>query len=393
VNITVLLDSISRANGGIFEAERRLQQSLAAYQDIRVEVFGMRDGFSAQDLPVWRPIRVRVFPVTGPSGFGYARALSSSIDQSGADVVYSAGLWKYSSLASLLWSKRTGKPLLVAPHGMMDPWALEHSRLKKRVAGLLYQNAQLRQAACIRALCESELKSIRAYGLKNPVCVIPNGIDLPAKPTGRNVVPTRELKEQGRKVLLYLGRIHPKKGLVNLLKAWKGAIGAQSAIGEEWILVIAGWDQGGHEGELKSLAAGLEIEDSVFFVGPQYGEAKAEFYRNCDAFILPSFSEGLPMSILEAWSYAKPVLMTSECNLPEGPEAGAAICLDPTVEAIEEGLQRLALMSDLERQAMGERSLQLVKERFMWSRVAHDMMAVYRWLLGAAERPDCVRLA
>jgi glycosyltransferase involved in cell wall biosynthesis len=353
----------------------------------------MEDGYSAQDLPGWRPIRVRVFPVTGPAGFGYAQALSRSIVQSGADVVYSIGLWKYPSLASLLWSKRTGKPLLVAPHGMMDPWALRNSRLKKRLAGLLFQNAQLRQAACIRALCESELKSIRAYGLKNPVCIIPNGIDLPANCDGKDVSTiSRELKEQGRKILLYLGRIHPKKGLVNLLKAWKGATGSQSSGGEQWLLVIAGWDQGGHEAELKSLAAELQIEDSVLFLGPQYGEAKAEFYRNCDAFILPSFSEGLPMTVLEAWSYGKPVLMTPECNLPEGPDAGAAICFDPTVGAIEQGLRRLALMPDREREAMGERSLHLVKDRFMWSRVAHDMIAVYRWLLGAADRPDCVRL-
>jgi len=394
VKITVLVDSISRANGGIFEAEKRLQQSLANYQDIRLEVFGMEDGFSARDLPGWRPIRARVFPVTGPSGFGYARSLSSSIVQSGADVVYSVGLWKYPSLASLLWSKRTGKPLLVAPHGMMDPWALRQSRLKKHMAGLLFQNAQLRQAACIRALCESELKSIRAYGLKNPVCVIPNGIDLPVIAEGKNVItPVRELKEQGRKILLYLGRIHPKKGLINLLKAWKCAIDAQSTIGDQWNLVIAGWDQEGHEGELKNLASDLQIEESVLFVGPQYGKAKAEFYRNCDAFVLPSFSEGLPMSILEAWSYAKPVLMTPECNLPEGPEAGAALCINPTVEAIERGLKRLYLMSDRERQAMGERSLQLVKERFVWSKVAQDMIAVYRWLLGVAEPPDCVRLA
>ena len=98
------------------------------------------------------------------------------------------------------------------------------------------------------------------------------------------------------------------------------------------------------------------------------------------------------MTVLEAWSYGKPVLMTPECNLPEGPEAGAAICFDPTVEAIEQGLKLLALMSDREREAMGERSLQLVKDRFMWSRVAHDMIAVYRWLSGSADRPDCVRL-
>src|SRR5262249_37195453 len=157
---------------------------------------------------------------------------------------------------------------LVAPHGMMDPWALRQSRLKKRVAGLLYQNAQLRQAACIRALCESELRSIRAYGLKNPVCVIPNGIDLPQKPERKNpLAQARPPKDQRRKALLYVGRIHPKKGLVNLLKAWKGAIRAGFTIGEQWHLVIAGWDQEGHEAELKSLAANLGIEESVLFVG------------------------------------------------------------------------------------------------------------------------------
>ena len=396
MNITVLVDSISRANGGIFEAEKRLQQSLASCGGIRIEVFGMKDGYCDQDLPEWRPLPVRVFPVTGPAGFGYARALRSSIAQSGADVVYSAGLWKYPSLASWLWTKRTGKPLLVAPHGMMDSWALRHSALKKRMAGLLFQNAQLRRAACIRALCEAELKSIRSYGLKTPVCVIPNGIDLPADPGEKKSVITilelRQLQARGRKVLLFLGRIHPKKGLVNLLKAWKGALGDRAAGGEEWTLMIAGWDQGGHEGELKRLAAELELEDSVSFVGPQYGEEKREFYRNCAAFVLPSFSEGLPMSILEAWSYAKPVLMTPECNLPEGPAAGAAICFNPAVEEIEAGLKRLFLMKENERRAMGERSLELVKERFAWSRVAQEMMSVYRWLLGDAGRPDCVRL-
>jgi poly(glycerol-phosphate) alpha-glucosyltransferase len=128
----------------------------------------------------------------------------------------------------------------------------------------------------------------------------------------------------------------------------------------------------------------------VKFVGPVYGPRKVELLRGVDAFILPSFSEGLPMAVLEAWSYRLPVIMTRHCNLPAGFEVGAAVRVDPDGESVARGLQQLASMSLAERRAMGIRGRELVAERFTWPTVAQQMLAVYRWIWGAGTVPPCV---
>jgi poly(glycerol-phosphate) alpha-glucosyltransferase len=263
---------------------------------------------------------------------------------------------------------------------MLDPWAVQNSAWKKKIVGWLYENEHLRRAACIRALCRSELESIRAYGLDNPVCVVPNGVDLPD-------LPESPREEGGPRKLLFLGRIHPKKGVKELLDGWMQW--QEHGGSSDWQLLIAGWDDGGHLPALKSMAARCAPK-SVKFVGPVYGPRKVELLRGVDAFILPSFSEGLPMAVLEAWSYRLPVVMTRHCNLPAGFEVGAAVRVDPDGESVARGLQQLASMSLAERRAMGIRGRELVAERFTWPTVAQQMLAVYRWIWGAGTVPPCV---
>jgi poly(glycerol-phosphate) alpha-glucosyltransferase len=283
---------------------------------------------------------------------------------------------------------------------MLDPWALQNSRWKKKVVGWLFEQDHLRGARCLRALCASEAQSIRQLRLKNDIAVIPNGIDLP---TGIDfsAPPWENFLEPGKKVLLFLSRIHPKKGLVNLLKAW-----AKNGKSEEWVLAIAGWDQGGHEAELKQLckelfipfadirdqppASKLQIPVSVVFLGPQFNAAKAACYHHCDAFVLPSFSEGLPMVVLEAWAYSKPVIMTPECNLPEGFQSGAALRAETTEASLAAGLNEFQRLTGAERMAMGSRAKNLVEERFTWLRVAQQLQEVQEWILGGGPKPDCL---
>jgi len=251
------------------------------------------------------------------------------------------------------------------------------------MASLLYENEHLRRAACLRALADAEAQSIRARGLRNPICVIPNGVDLPDLPASNS-----KSQSANRKTLLYLGRFHPKKNLSNLIRAWNEIFNSQRGSGERWILTIAGWDQGGYERELKRTAAGA----SVAFLGSQFGAEKSECYRACDAFILPSLSEGLPMAVLEAWAHAKPVVMTPECNLPEGFEANAALRIGTTPEEIAAGLKQLTEMSDDDRRAMGARGRALVTRNFSWPRIGEQMRAVYDWIIGGGEKPNTLRL-
>jgi len=363
------MPSLSRLGGGIVSSAARLAQSL----DADVEVFGLRDQFADEDLVQWSPLKARAFSVRGPQAFGYAPELGNTLKNARAEIVHAHGLWLYTSIAA----QKSQKPNVISPHGMLDAWALENSRWKKRIAAALFENAHLREAACLHALCDAEAKSIRAYGLKSPVCVIPNGVDLPATAVA-------EKKRDAKKTLLYLGRIHPKKGLANLLHAWK------EAASDEWRLVIAGWDQHGHETELQRLAQQLGCADRVDFTGSLFGAKKAAAYENCDAFILPSLSEGLPMVVLEAWAHTKPALITPQCNLPEGFSASAAMRIEPTPDSIAQGLCVLFSKPDDELRAMGQCGRDLVERKFAWPKIAAEMLAIYRWILGDAAKPASV---
>ena len=452
-----VLESVSRADGGIFEAERALQCALAEREGVDVRVVGVRDEFTEADAAKWGSLRPRVAALRGPAGFGYAPGLAGLLDAD-VDLAYAATLWKYPSWAVLNWQKKTRKPVVAAPHGSLDAWALNNSRWKKRLAAWLFKDEQLRRATCFRALCAAEADAIRAYGLRQRIEVVPNGVELVEKLTTEDTEST-----EGRRRLLFLGRIHPKKGLVGALRAWADIRNSASAIRDsaEWQFVIAGWDQGGHEGELRALCADLGLKTAVgttkdtnshenirpritrictdgqqgdaqgtcagdsepdlltskladapvseslirsasgpasaldarpsslvssaaadvLFYGPAFGEEKEALLRSADAFILPSFSEGLPMSVLEAWSYGLPVVMTPECNLPEGFASDAALEIRSGEGSFQAGMRTLIEMTDRERAAMGMRGRRLVEDRFTWSKVAVQMKALYEELL------------
>jgi glycosyltransferase involved in cell wall biosynthesis len=391
-------------------------------------------------------------------GIGYAPGFAGLLDAD-VDLAYAATLWKYPSWAVLNWQKKTGKPVVVAPHGSLDAWALNNSQWKKRLAAWFFKDEQLRRATCFRALCVAEADAIRAYGLRQRIEIVPNGVELP------DLLTTDTEVTEGKKRLLFLGRIHPKKGLVGALRAWadlKGKMG--NAKWGDWQFVIAGWDQGGHEGELKALCAELglriavgttkdtnshEMEEAglrlagqagaafsnpstskleqdckntsptryssgaadsenlklnsyklktlspdaedadVLFYGAAFGEEKEALLRSADAFVLPSFSEGLPMSVLEAWAYGLPVVMTPECNLPEGFASRAAVeirsgagSFQTSDFSFQQGLRTLLEMSDHERAVMGMRGRRLVEEKFTWQKVAAQMLGLYEDVLG-----------
>lgn len=387
MTVTILTPSLSREAGGIFEVERRHAQALDALPDMAVHVVGLEDDRTAADLSAWRPLTPRVCSTVGPEAFGYAPDLMETLMDTGADLVHLHGLWMYTSWAVRRWYNRTGHPYVVSPHGMLDPWALDNAGWKKRLAGLFYENASLRGAACFHALNQKERAAIREYGLDGPVGVVPNGVDLPAEREDEVIPPWDGMIRPEDRVLLFLGRIHPKKGLEELLDAW-AQLGEAERGG--WRLAVVGWDDGGHLADLKQEVDTLGLQDDVFFLGPRYGDEKDAAFRHADGFILPSHSEGLPMTVLEAWSYRLPVLMTPQCNLDKGFEADAAYRIAPTPDNIADGVRRFIADGDGERSQVGERGRVLVEAEYTWPQVARSLRAVYQWILGLKDRPDYV---
>ncbi len=389
LKVSMLAPYISRRAGGLMDCVRSLSRFLKNEHDTDVDVISVEDEFSTEDRARWGDLSVHLLAPKYAS-FRYAPELSRQLASLTPDIVHTHGIWTYLSVATIRWSKSNGvvtpRPYLVSTHGMLDPWALHNSRWKKIIAAFVFERRHLENAACIHAVNQAEAAAIRTFGLRNPICVISNGVEVRgSNPTDR-MPPWAADRVGGRKVLLYLGRLHPKKGLSILLRGWKEASKRERG----WVLVIAGWDQGGHRAELEQLARELKITDSIHFSGPLFGKERAAAYQNADAFVLPSVSEGQPLVVLEAWSHARPVLMTPECNLPEGFQERAAIRMSTTVEGAAEGLEKLFASDELTLQEMGRRGLALVMANFSWSQIASQMFAVYNWLLGRSAAPDCV---
>ena len=364
--------------GGVFDAVRRPAIALAELGHA-VSVLALEDALSAADMAAWAPLKPQVFPRRGPRALGHAPALAGALQQGQFDIVHQHGLWQAFSAQVSAWRRRNGKAVVISPHGMLDPWALANSAWKKRLTGALYENANLAGASCLHALNPAEEQAIRAHGLANPVAVIANGADLPQ---GEPPAPPHWWPEG--KVLLFLGRIHPKKGVAELVEAFAAA--AVSG----WSCVIAGWDDGGHLPALRAAVAARGLDQRILFPGPLYGADKAAAYAHAAAFILPSHSEGLPMSVLEAWANGLPVLMTAACNLPLGFARGAALEVSTDPAALAASLA--AHLPRLDLPALGQKGRALVTECYAWPQIARQHAEVYRWLAGqGAGPPACVR--
>lgn len=387
----MLTASLSRMAGGLFWSVRSLSRSVKG-TGCTVSVFATDDRHAREDIEQWRGLGPRLFSRLGPDAFAYAPGLSAALDGADLDILHTHGLWMYPSVASWCWARRHKRPLVISPRGMLDPWALGNAAWKKRLAAWLYENRHLHSAACLHALNDAEYHAIRVCGLRNPVAIIPNGIDLPPPATAFVQPEWAVGLPFGARAMLFLGRLHPKKGLVELLRGWALARKLEPDLAACWFLIVAGWDESGHEAGLRSLAAELDLNASVRFVGPQFGREKEASLARADAFVLPSHSEGLPMAVLEAWAHGLPVLMTPRCNLSEGFERGAAISADPRAASLAEGLVSVWSRSPAEMEGMGRRGRNLVEERFTWSSAAVRMRDVYAWCLGHGARPGWVIL-
>lgn len=386
MRVGLLTGSVSRDGGGGREVVLELSRVLQRSGDVRPYVFGTRDRHTDADRADWSPVPITACPVIGPRRLSFSPALRSAVLHAPLDVLHVHGLWMHGSAIALAWQRRTGGPRVVSPHGMLDPWALR-GRWAKAAALRTYEGAHLRRAACIHALNAAELDCIRALGIRTPVCVVANGVAPPAagslpRPSWTNFLPS------DARVLLHLGRIHPKKGLAGLLQAL--AIVKRRGLLGPWRLVIAGWDQKDHAAELQAIADGLNLMDRVLIVGPQFGADRDATYRAADAFVLPSFSEGLPMAVLEAWANGLPALLTEHCNLAEGFAAGAAIRIDTAPEVMACQIAGFFALDDARLAEIGARARRLAADRFSWEQRAAEMASVYRWLLGRAAKPPCV---
>lgn len=292
------------------------------------------------------------------------------------------GLWEEHCALSARAARKAAKPYIISAHGMLEPWALQQKRWKKLLYSVLVERRNLDGAACLHALTDREANNYRRFNLRNPVAVIPNGVKVPAS-VDRGAFFREHPKLAGKRVVLFLGRLHHKKGLDLLCRAWKDAARPADAH-----LVLAGPDFEGTKAKLKRLIRDLGISSSITFTGMLQGERKWNALAAADVFVLPSRSEGLSVSVLEALGMSVPVIVSSECNVPEVTTRECGWTIEPDKNELTTALNEYFESSAGNRFMMGLHGRRVIEEKYRWDIVGRQMADVYGWLAGVNSEPD-----
>jgi glycosyltransferase involved in cell wall biosynthesis len=298
--------------------------------------------------------------------------MQAALRTASADVVHTHGLW----LAPNVY-RPPGKVFVISPRGMLGPAALAFSRSKKRLMWAAFQGRAARAAALLHATSDQEHDEIRAFGLTNPVAVIPNGID----------VPLLERPASGPiRTVLTLGRIHPKKNLTGLIRAWSRLADRQG-----WRLRIVGPDEGGHAGELRALVAELGLDD-VVVDGPVFGAGKLAAYREADLFVLSTLNENFAMTVAEALAAGTPVVSTKGAPWAGLEAEGCGWWVDHGEAAMTQALAAAMARPAEALAAMGAKGRDWMLRDYSWTRIGRDMLAAYEWAVRGGTPPGTVRL-
>ncbi|HEY0784698.1 MAG TPA: glycosyltransferase [Acidobacteriaceae bacterium] len=301
-----------------------------------------------------------------------------------ADGLHIHGLWAQSEEVAAAMARELERPYIVSAHGMLEPWALEQKKWKKRIYAALTERRNLGGAACLHALTRAEAEDYRRFGVERPIAVIPNGVRVPDA-----VTPAAFLEAfphlWGKQLVLFLGRLHFKKGVLLLVKAW-AELQAQFPDAH---LVLAGPDCENTRSSLETHVRELALVDRVTFTGMLAGERKWSALAAAHCFVLPSYSEGLSVSLLEAMGLGVPVILTRQCHLPEVASNGAGWEIDPDVSQLVSALKECLRNGERANRSIGNQGRAMVERSFHWSSVGRQMSEVYAWVQGGSLPTSC----
>lgn len=297
-----------------------------------------------------------------------------------AHVVHNHGLWLIPNVNAALAARKAGVPLVLSPRGMLNRNAMTFSSLQKFGFWHLFQRPSLQDLACIHATSEREAEEALSFGLKAPVAVVPNGIDVPEFDTLSPPPPA------SAPAVLYFGRLHPIKSIDLLIEAWASV---PRTVRSMWQLRIVGPSEGGYDRTLREMVgryqlSNVTIEDAI------YGERKFRAYRAADVVILPSRSENFGLTVAEALACEKPAICTQGAPWSGLLRERCGWWPEHGVRPIAEALQQAMTTPREEREAMGRRGREWVIREFSWESCAARMLRLYGWLRVGGDRPEFV---
>lgn len=329
--------------------------------------------------------------VAGVKGFKQGEALTVA-DLKGFDIVHIHGVWSPKLHDVAMLCRKSKVPYVIAPRGMLEPWSLKQKWLKKRIARFLYQDLDLKKAAALHATAESEAEQFRRLGFKNRIIISPNGVNVPdcALSTKHQTLGTDEKQRA-----LFVSRMHPKKGVLELVEAWARVKPKGCCC--ELVYTVNSDEERAYEQKVKDriLALGMSYQDKdgavhlttttsdydFVFTGPLDDEKKWNAYARVDLFVLPTYSENFGIVVAEALWAGVPVITTKGTPWQELETHNCGWWIDIGVESLVEALKEAMSLSDEERAAMGARGRKLVEEKYTWKAVVNAMVKGYEEIL------------
>jgi glycosyltransferase involved in cell wall biosynthesis len=374
--------------GGPIPAIHSLHKALAR-RGVDVTVYTTNAGLGGK-VPVNREVSLdgigvfyftinQLFEGLGGTGWQLSMPLSRALKQNVRrfDIVHVWGIWNYPSAVASHYVRMFHVPYFISPLGSLYPDCIRRKGWKKWPYYAFISRRDIRRAAAIHYLTTNEREGCHAlYGLANRAVVLPNGVEALELPERNNLIRRYPLLE-GKTIVLFLGRIHEIKGLDILAKAFARVARERSDVA----LLIVGPDERGYEETVRGLLRRENVSDNVVFTGLLQGDEKFEALAGSDVFVLPSYSEGFSMAILEGMACGLPVLITHQCHFPEVADAGAGYVVGPNAQEVAKALRDLVDDPAL-RSRMGENGRRLVKEKYTWDRIAAQMIEEYKKVLG-----------
>ena len=356
-------------------------------------------GDSAQsvDDAATHGVRVLKFPPSFRHTIWYSSELHRRIQQlaSKHDIVHIHGIGQFPDGAAAAAARRAGVPYVITPHGSLQPARLKKSSLKKRISAVLADRAMLNQASCLHATAADEAEAFRLYGYRGPIAMIPNGITPagsiePDRAALLDAAFRRDFPEtQGRRLLLFLSRIEPIKGVTTLARAW-----AECARQfPDWHLLVVGPDERSHLQEVLAILRDGGILDRTTITGPLYGDRKTAAYLASELFVLPTISENFGLVIGEALSHRVPVITTTGAPWSGIVEHDCGWWITPSQNALVGALREALPLPRAALAARGDRGAAWIARDFTWEAESRLLLETYEWLLGSGVgRPDFLDL-
>ncbi|MBW4583136.1 MAG: glycosyltransferase [Tildeniella nuda ZEHNDER 1965/U140] len=391
LRVCQVIDSLNENTGGPVPAVVNLTEGLV--QD------GVQSYVVTQDYPNWgtqvQPQGAQCYSYPGNSVMKYMGTPNAKfyktlryLAESEINLIHNHGIWLFINRCARYVATANQLPLVISPRGTLEPWVFERNFYKKWLTWHLFEQQNLRHAALFHATSALELNAIRRLGFTQPIALIPDGVNLPDLATvpGRDILIQAFPELANKRWLLFMSRLHPKKGIDTLLIAWQRL--ATEFV--DWHLIIAGPDENTYKTQLVKLVNECGLEQRVTFTGMLKGDRKAAALGNADLFVLPTHSENFGIVIAESLAYEVPVVTTQEAPWSElnTHNCGWWVkdALDTLIDALTEGLR----LSESQRQTMGSRGRQLIADKYTWQAVVHQMVAAYEWATRGGNPPNCI---